>query len=66
LLDNTKKSSDYIDMDNEIVEDKCDDFAEISKLEQQPLQSQDQESLIIDTSKTDYGQDPQSQNYRFQ
>ena len=51
LLDNTKKSSDYIDMDNEIVEDKCDDFAEISKLEQQPLQSQDQESLIIDTSK---------------
>jgi hypothetical protein len=30
LLDNTKKSSDYIDMDNEIVEDKCDDFAEIS------------------------------------
>ena len=51
LLDNTKKPSDNIDMDNEIVEDKCDDFAEISKLEQQPLQSQDQKSLIIDTSK---------------
>ena len=51
LLDNTKKPSDNIDMDNEIVEDKCDDFAEISKLEHQPLQSQDQKSLIIDTSK---------------
>jgi hypothetical protein len=32
-------------MDNEIVEDKCDDFAEISKLEQQPLQSQDENDI---------------------